>query len=163
MLQFAQGFSTKLFNIADANRPLPTKLTIGQIEQLSELSGYELVKRDNGKFTLYYFGTHETGFDDGIFVVWHVYAVDNNLIFYPYVQPYFIRGDVKTTEAMEDALSYQLRYLGFAEQIKVLLPEVALNLPNRLFPDEAVRTMFVSEFKTRYEELYLYLKRIYEE
>jgi len=159
---FANGFSKRLNIEATKHRPPSTALSYEQIIALSALAGYRIVS-DKTKYAANFIIFHpdaEHGLDNGLRVFWHVRTNGRNLIYYPTLQSFYMRGNKdKILAEMLDRLTKFLPGLGYQKEIVIPLGEEVITLPNELAKTSGgIFIMFVSEFQEKYEPLYLFLK-----
>lgn len=162
MTNFASGFSKRLNIEATKHRPPSTTLSYNQIVALSALAGYRIVS-DKSKYAANFIIFHpdaEHGLDNGLHVIWHARTDGWNLIYYPTLQSFYIRGNKhKILYEMLDRLAKFLPDLGYQKEIVIPLEEEAITLPLELQKDgDVIFIMFKSEFQKKYQSLYAFLK-----
>jgi hypothetical protein len=165
MNSFAFEFSERLAIFAANNRPASSELTIDQCKYLASLAGYNFVLQDTFPFTIFH-PDGKNGLDGGISVVWQVRAFGRRLEYFPYAQSHYIRGNsTKISDEMQEVLSVFLPRLGYKEYIPLLLPESESTV--RLHKDlqhsgDHVTVMLLSEFWSKYGDLYKYMKHYFQ-
>jgi hypothetical protein len=150
-------FSYPLVEIANKHIPTPVDLNSTQASLLAGWSKYVFIQKANDCYAVLH-PSKISGFNGKITIIWEAVAENFTMSFVPMVKmPCMIGNDYGLIEEMVSTMSLFLPRLALPFSEPVFLTEMVATIPADISPCGIPLTMYVSELRARYFELYLFL------